>query len=91
MAKTKRTYTKPKAKPGRKVKLTQKSFTLEIKAKERAWKLVDGMKTTAIKKKLKDEYGLDVPRSTLSTWWNSETMAQVGNIASDRINVQDKI
>ena len=68
MAKTKRAYTKPKAKPGRKDKLTRQSFTLEIKAKARAWKLVDGMKTTAIKKKLKDKYGLEVAMSTISTW-----------------------
>ena len=54
MAKTTRAYTQPKAKPGRKVKHTQQSLTLkllELKAKARARKLVDGMNTTAIKKK----------------------------------------
>ena len=89
MAKTKRLYTKPKPKQGRKVKLTRQSFSLDIKSKARAWKVEDGMKPGAIRKKLKDEYNLDVPRSTLSTWWNAETMARVGNIASDRFNVQD--
>ena len=47
------------------------------------------MKTTAIQKKLKDEYQLDVALSTLSTWWNPETLAKVGNIAPDKINVKD--
>ena len=54
MAKSKRAYTKPKAKPGRKVKHRRQSFTLDLKSKARAWKLVDGMKTTAIRKKLNE-------------------------------------
>ena len=70
MARTKRAYTKTKAKLGRKVILRQRSYTLELKAKARAWKKFDNMKTSAIQKKLKDEYQLDVALSTLSTWWN---------------------
>ena len=89
MAKTKRAYTKPKAKPGRKVILRRRSYTLELKAKARAWKQVDKMKTIAIQKKLKDEYKLDVALSTVSTWWNPQTLEKVGNMASDRLNVKD--
>ena len=68
MARIKRAYTKTKAKPGRKVKFRRQSYTSELKSKATAWKLVYGMKQTAIQKKLKDEYGIEVAMSTLSSW-----------------------
>ena len=50
MAKIKRPYIKIKAKPGRKAKATRQSYPLHLKPKARAWKLVDGMRTTDKKK-----------------------------------------
>ena len=58
----------PKAKPGRKVKLKRKSYSLQLKATAIAWKKIDKLKNSEIRKKLKDLYDLDVPDSTLSTW-----------------------
>ena len=68
--KTKRPYKKPKAKEGRKVKATQQSYSLEVKSKARAWRKQDGKTILDIQKKLKAEYGIDVPVPTLCTWWN---------------------
>ena len=72
MARIKRAYTKTKAKPGRKVKFRRQSYTSELKSKATAWKLVYGMKQTAIQKKLKDEYGIEVAMSTLYSWASNE-------------------
>ena len=72
MARIKRAYTKTKAKPGRKVKFRRQSYTSELKSKATAWKLVYGMKQTAIQKKLKDEYGIEVAMPTLYSWVANE-------------------
>ena len=55
--------------PGRKVKATRQIYTLELKSKAKAWKQHDGMSLKEIKKKLKNDYGIDIAMSTLSTWW----------------------
>ena len=48
------------------------------------------MKTSDIRKRLKDLHQMDVACSTLSTWWNPQNLEKVGNMASDRINVKDR-
>ena len=68
MARIKRAYTKTKAKPGRKVKFRGQIYTLKLKSKATAWKLVYGMKQTAIQIKWKDEYGIEVVMPTLYSW-----------------------
>ena len=60
-----------------------------MKAKAIAWKTKDGMRPKDIKKRLKVENNIDVSMSTISTWWNEENMKKLGNLAPDRINVQD--
>ena len=55
MAKRKKPFKQVKAKPGRKVPVKRRKYTLELKAKVRAWKKVDKMKTTDIHKKLTAE------------------------------------
>ena len=54
MARIIRAYTKTKGKQGRKVEIRQQTYTSELKSKAMAWKLVYGMKQTAIQNKLKD-------------------------------------
>ena len=54
--------------PSRKVNATRQCSCLELKSKAKAWKQHDGMSLKDIKKKLKDDYGLDIAMSTLSTW-----------------------
>ena len=50
----------PKAKPGRKVKLKRKSYSLQLKVTAVAWKNIDKLKNSEIRKKLKDSYDLNV-------------------------------
>ena len=88
MAKTKRPFKQVKPKPGRKVRAKRQQYTLELKEKVRAWKQVDRMKTTDIKKRLKAELNLEVPMSILSTWWNADNLARVENVAPDRMNIK---
>ena len=68
MARIKRAYTKTKGKQGGKVKIRRQTCTSELKKKAKNWKLVYGMKMTAIQKKLKDEYGIEVAMPTLYSW-----------------------
>ena len=68
MSRIKRAYTKTKGKQGRKVKIRRQTYPLELKKKATSWKLVYGMKFTAIQKKLKDEYGIEVAMPTLYSW-----------------------
>ena len=83
MARIIRAYTETKGKQGRKVKIRIQTYTSELKSKATAWKLVYGIKLTAIQKKLKDEYGIEVAmptlyslvskrKKTLCTWWNPD-------------------
>ena len=89
--------TMPKIKPkkkapcekGRPTKSTRQQYPLEIKYKAGAWRTEDNMRLRDISRKLKAEYKLDIPPSTLSTWWNAENMNKFSNVAPDRINVQD--
>ena len=62
---------------------------MHLKAKVRAWKQHDGMRTKDIKEKLLEEDKLDIAMSTLSTWQCPSTMEKVVNIAPDRIYVND--
>ena len=80
---------KPKPKPGRKPKQTRQTYSMQLKAKVRYWRLHEGMRQKDIKKKLLEEEKLDIALSTLSTWWCPSTMENVENIAPDRINVND--
>ena len=68
MSRIKRAYTKTKGKQGGKVKIRRQTCTSELKKKATSWKLVYGMKMTAIQKKLKDEYVIEVAMPTLYTW-----------------------
>ena len=68
MARIIRASTETKGKQGRKVKIRRQTYPLELKKKAMSWKLVYGMKMTAIQKKLKDEYGIEVAIPTLYTW-----------------------
>ena len=64
----KRADPKTKGKQRPKVKIRRQTYTSELKSKATAWKLVYGMKLTAIQKKLKDEYGIEVAMLTLYNW-----------------------
>ena len=87
----------PKVKPKKKAsckndqpsKSTRQQYPLDIKYKAIAWRTKDNMSNKQISTKIKAEYKLDIPPSTLSTWWNAENMNKFSNVAPDRINVQD--
>ena len=81
---------KAPAKTGRKVKATRKGYSMKIKTLARALKKQDKLTNSQIKKKLKESYHIDIPDSTLSTWWNTRNMQIVANMAEDRLNVDDK-
>ena len=72
MARIIRASTETKGKQGRKVKIRRQTYPLELKKKATSWKLVYGMKFTAIQKKLKDEYGIEVAMPTLYSWVSNE-------------------
>ena len=72
MARIIRASTETKGKQGRKVKIRRQTYPLELKKKATSWKLVYGMKFTAIQKKLKDEYGIEVAMPTLYSWVANE-------------------
>ena len=42
-----------------------------------------------MKKKLLEEHNLTVSLSTIVSWWSPTTLAQIENIAPDRLHVQD--
>ena len=44
------------------------------------------MSNKQISTKIKAEYKLDIPPSTLSTWWNAANKINSSNVAPDRIN-----
>ena len=93
MAPTKKNKTANKNKPankGRKVKATRKGYPIKIKTFARALKTHDKLTNSQIRKKIKEIYGIDVPSSTLSTWWNARNMQIVANMPQDRLNVADK-
>ena len=81
---------KATAKTGRKVKAIQKGYSMKMKTLARAWKFVDKLTNSQIKKKFKELYNIDIPDSTLSTWWCPKNMEIVANMAEDRLNVDDK-
>ena len=68
MARMKRADPKTKGKQGTKVKIRRQTYTSELKSKATTWKLVSGMKMTAIQKKVKDQYGIEVALPTLYGW-----------------------
>ena len=78
-----------KAKPGRKPIVRRKSYTIALKEKVRAWHLHDNLGATAVKRKLLVEHNLEVSLSTIVSWWSPKILAQIENIAPDRLNVQD--
>ena len=93
MAPTNKNKTAKKSKPankGRKVKLRRKNYSLKMKTFARQLKTIDKLSLSQIKKKFKEKFGVDVPSSTLSTWWNTQNMQVVANMPQDRLNVSDK-
>ena len=87
MAPTKKNKT---ANKGRKVKATRKGYPIKIKTFARQLKTFDKLSNSQIKKKIKEKFGMNVPSSTLSTWWNAKNMQIVANMPQDRLNVSDK-
>ena len=81
---------KATAKTDRKVRAKQKSYSIKIKTLARAWRRDDKLTNAQIKKKLKELYNIDIPDSTLSTWWCPKNLEIVANLAEDRLNVDDK-
>ena len=76
-------------KNGRKVRGKRKGYQIRIKTFARQMRK-DKLSNAEIKKKIKEMYNMDVPDSTLSTWWNTRNMQIVANMAEDRLNVDDK-
>ena len=89
MAKIKKPFKQNKVKPGRHVPLKRRQYTLEFKAKVRAWKIIDKLTTTQISKKVELELGYKVAMPTLSTWWSPKTLSNIQQVATDRIHVKD--
>ena len=79
-----------KEKKGRKVKARRTGYPMRVKTFARQLRTHDKLTNSQIKKKLKDSYHIDVPDSTLSTWFNARNMAIVANMPEDRLNVSDK-
>ena len=76
-------------KKGRKVRARRKGYTLRLKNFARQLRK-DKLSNAQIKKKIKDAFHIDVPDSTLSTWFNAKNMAIAANMPEDRLNVADK-
>ena len=68
MARMKRADPKTKGKQRPKLKIRRQTYTPELKSKATTWKLVSGMKMTAIQKKVKNQYGIEVALPTLYSW-----------------------
>ena len=81
---------KATAKTDRKVRASWNSYSIKIKTLARAWRRDDKLTNAQIKKKLKQLYNIDIPDSTLSTWWCPKNLEIVANLAEDRLNVDDK-
>merc|ERR1712120_72364 len=74
---------------GRKVRARRKGYQIRVKTFARQLRK-DKLSNPEIKKKIKDIYNIDVPDSTLSTWFNAKNMAIAANMPEDRLNVSDK-
>ena len=81
---------KATAKTDKKVRANRNSYSIRIKTLARAWRRDDKLTNAQIKKKLKQLYNIDIPDSTLSTWWCPKNLEIVTNLAEDRLNVDDK-
>ena len=81
---------KATAKTDKKVRAKRKSYSIKIKTLARAWRRDDKLTNAQIKKKLKQLHNIDIPDSTLSTWWCPKNLEIVANLAEDRLNVDDK-
>ena len=68
MARLKRADPKTKGKQRPKLIIRRQRYTSELKSKATTWKLVSGMKMTAIQNKVKDHYGIKVALPTLYGW-----------------------
>ena len=78
------------AQKARKVRATRKGYTMAMKTFARSLKTHDKLTNSQIKIKLKERYGIDVPPSTLATWWNPRNLAIAANIPEERRNSNDK-
>ena len=70
------------AKKGRKVRPKRKGYQIRIKTFARELRK-NKVSNTEIKKKIKEVFNLDVPNSTLSTWFNDRNMAIVANMPEE--------
>ena len=78
------------AKKGRKVKARRAGYPMKIKTYARQLRTIDKLSNAKIRKKLKEKFGIDVPASTVSTWYDKKNMGKLANISEDRLNVNDK-
>ena len=69
-------------KNGRKVRAKRKGYQIRIKTFARELRK-NKVSTPEIKKKIKEVFNLDVPNSTLSTWFNDRNMAIVANMPEE--------
>ena len=77
------------AKKGRKGRPKRTGYQIRIKTFARELRK-NKVSNPEIKKKIKEIYNMDVPDSTLSTWFNAKNMAIAANMPEDRLNVADK-
>ena len=87
MAPTKKPHN---AKKGRKVKATRKGYPMNIKTFARTLKTHDKLTNSQIRKKIKEIHGIDVPSSTLATWWNARNLEIAANMPEERRNSNEK-
>ena len=75
---------------GKKGPAQRKGYSLKIKTYARKLYTIDKLKHSEISKKIYKKFNINVPASTLSTWYDNKNMEKVANIPEDRLNVNDK-
>ena len=74
------------ANKGRKVKRRRTKYPLKMKTFARQLKMIDKLSLKEIKQKIKERFYVDVPCSTISTWYNTHNLEVAANLPQDRLH-----